>query len=178
MAKLTGKKSASAKPAKKAKAKDTVRESLAAELRSLIPQLDSEGLSFLVEQAKVHLYNMQVDKLNSAAAEVESASKRSGSLKGKREEEADGFTIKGTESGSSYYLHYRNDDIMFSRGEMIRLVKIVSAKGTDMEIRERLYNWFDRERKDIFAVVPIAGKSDVRLKALAEHIIKNFKIRK
>jgi hypothetical protein len=55
---------------------------LAKELRLLIPKLDVEGLSFLVEQAKVHLYNMQVDKINraeiaraeTAAAEVESAS--------------------------------------------------------------------------------------------------------
>ena len=40
------------------------RESLAKELRSLIPKLDEEGLTFLIEQAHIHLYNLQVDSLN------------------------------------------------------------------------------------------------------------------
>ena len=37
---------------------------LEAELAALLPQLDEEGLAFLLEQAKVHLHNMEVDRLN------------------------------------------------------------------------------------------------------------------
>jgi len=152
--------------------KDAGKESLAKELRKLIPQLDSEGLEFLIEQAKVHLYNMQVEELNKAAdaANAASAGKAPKSA-------AKDFRIDGTESGSSYYLHYGNDSVMFTRDEMIRLVKIVNAEGTDPEIRERLYNWFDRERTDIFALVPIKNKIDIHLKTLAALIKKSFKIR-
>jgi len=158
--------------------KDSEWESLAKELRGLIPQLDSGGLAFLVEQARVHLYNMQVEELNKAAVAANTASAKA-ATHGRRTPKPGGenLRIDGTESGSSYYLHYRNDNVMFSRDEMVRLVKIANAPGTDLEIRERLYNWFDRERKDIFALIPIADKFDDRLKAIVALIKKNFKIR-
>ena len=168
----------------KAGVKDAQRESLAKELKSLIPQLDSEGLAFLVEQARVHLYNMQVEELNKAAEAADAASARSASLAGKAapgrksSKTADNnFRIDGSESGSSYYLHYRNNEVMFARDEMTHLVKIVNGEGTDLEIRERLYNWFDRERKDVFAVVPVKDKFDEHLKELAKFLKKSFKLR-
>ena len=161
------------------------RESLAKELRGLIPQLDSEGLAFLVEQARVHLYNMQVEELNKASEAADSAAVRANALAGKAgrgrgasKAAGENFRIDGTESGSSYYLHFRNDNVMFSRDEMIHLVKIVNGAGTDLEIRERLYNWFDRERSDVFALVPMKDKFDNRLKALAALLKNNFKLRK
>jgi len=189
--KITGKEKgktgkAAVKPAKKAGKTDAEWQSLADELRGLIPQLDSEGLAFLVEQANVHLYNMQVEELNKTAAAADTASARAASAakaagikrgRGTPKAESDNLRIDGTESGSSYYLHYRNDSAMFSRDEMIHLVKIVNAPGTDLEIRERLYNWLDRERRDIFALIPIADKFDARLKALAALLKKSFKIR-
>ena len=178
------------KSVQKTGVKDTEWESLAVELRSLIPRLDSEGLAFLVEQARVHLYNMQVDELNQAtiAAEIADAGSaektrqdlsagKAGHERGKAKSEGGTFKISGTESGSSYYLHYRNNELMFSRDEMIRIVKIVNAEGTDLEIRERLFNWFDRERKDAFAVIPMADKFDNHLKIFAAFIRNSFKIR-
>ena len=161
------------------KGKDAEKESFAKELRLLIPKLDSQGLAFLVEQARIHIYNMQVDELNKAAIAADSAGKRSRAVSckaGNPKAQGNSFRIDVTESGSSYYLQYRNDNVMFSRDEMIRLVKIAKADGTDLEIRERLYNWFDRERKDIFALVPIANKFDDKLKTLAALIKKNFKL--
>jgi hypothetical protein len=62
---------------------DTERESLVKELKSLIPRLDSEGLAFLVEQAKIHLYNMQVDELNKTAAQTSEKSRAKGTAKPK-----------------------------------------------------------------------------------------------
>ena len=158
------------------KKKDPERDSLEKELEGIIPQLDTEGLVFIIEQARVHLYNMRVDELNEAAVAANQAAARSAGKKGSAKTAPDNLRIDGTESGSSYYLHFRNDEIMFSRDEMIRLVRIAGGKGTDLEIRERLYNWFDRERRDIFALVPIKDKFDERLKALAALLKKNFKI--
>jgi len=183
-------KSVAGKPVNKANPADVERESLAKELRGLIPRLDSEGLAFLVEQARIHLYNMQADELNRAAEAAEAAraagaaaergkppAGKAGRSRGSSRAAGDNFRIDTTESGSSYYLHYRNDEVMFSRDEMIRLVKIANGEGTDIEIRERLYNWFDRERTDVFACVPMKDKFDERLKALAALIKKTFKLR-
>ena len=168
-------KSKTRKPVKK----DTGRESLAAELKKLLPQLDSEGLAFLIEQARVHLYNMQIDKLNDAADAANTASARAAGIANSRKapkSAGKNFRIDGTESGSSFYLNYGNDNVMFSRNEMIHLVKIVNAKVSDLEIHENLYNWIDRERSDVFALVPIKNKFDDHLKALAALIKKSFKI--
>jgi len=179
-----------AKPAKKNTVKvDTEKESLAKELRGLIPKLDSEGLAFLVEQARVHIYNMQVDELNRAAVAANEAAAKTASARaakgkstagksksaGKPIGGRDGYSIAGTESGSSFYLLCPSDELMFSRSEMAHLVKIVNAKGTDLEIRERLYNWFERERRDAFSVIPIADKFDARLKIVAGLLKKSFK---
>ncbi|MCL2070515.1 MAG: hypothetical protein FWH19_05975 [Treponema sp.] len=167
--------------AKKKSKTDAVRESLAKELRSIIPKLDSEGLAFLVEQSRIHLYNMQVQELNKAAHAANSASSRKASIaKAKKADVSSKKTslrIEGSETGSSYYLYYRNSNLMFSRGEMAHLVKLVNASGTDMEIRERLYNWIERERRDIFAFLPIANKFDEQLKVLVKTIKKSFKPR-
>jgi hypothetical protein len=147
------------------------REALAKELRALIPRLDAEGLSFLIEQAQVHLYNMQAEELNKVLSREETKTSQQKSAPG------DTFRIEGSESGSSYYLVYNKQWIMFSREEMIQITGIVSAKGTDLEIRERLFSWLEKERRDVLASVPMADKFDDRLKKLAALIKKTFKVR-
>jgi hypothetical protein len=174
-----------AKPAKKAGAADSERELLAKELKGLIPKLDGEGLVFLIEQARVHIYNMQVDELNRAAIAAEAsaptAAAKTRSAAGKCKTQVKpgsarkGYSIAGSESGSSFYLYCPNDEIMFSRDEMGLLIKIVNGKGTDLEIRERLFNWIERERRDVFAAISIANKFDDNLKMLAALIKKSFK---
>jgi len=166
----------------KAKKIDAQRESLAKELKACIPKLDAEGLAFLLKQANVHLYNMQVEKLNKAAmvdyvaagGRSKASAAKSGADAGKTRG-VERLTIGGSESGSSYYLYYQNRNIMFSRDEMSRLVKMANAAGTDIEIQERLFNWFERERKDIFGFLPIRDKFDKQMKALVTLLKKSFK---
>jgi hypothetical protein len=163
-AKTTGTPRKSGKPAKP----EYPRNTLAKELRSLIPRLDAEGLEFLIEQAQVHLYNMQVDELNKTMARAKPAG---ASRPAKQSED---IRIEGSGSGSSFYMFYHGQSVMFSRDEIIGLVKLVNGPGTALEIAERLYNWFDRERADIFATIPIADKFDSRVKKITQIIKKNF----
>ena len=160
--------------AKKTNNRDVENESLREELQSLIPLLDQEGLAFLVSQARIHLYNMRVDEQNKAAI-AEAGKTGKASARKAAAGKTTGFSIKGSESGSSFYLHYGNNDMMFSRAEMVALSKIVDGPGTDLEIRERLYNWFVRERSDIFALANIKDTLDERLKDLAAVIKKSAK---
>lgn len=146
------------------------RETLVKELRSLIPRLDAEGLQFLIEQAQVHLYNMQAAELNKA---ITGATPAGASKPAKQSEN---IRIEGSGSGSSFYMFYHGQSVMFSRDEIIGLVKIASGPGTALEIAERLFNWFDRERADIFALIPMNDYFDGRLKKIAQVIKKNFKI--
>jgi hypothetical protein len=161
---------------KKQNKKTGLRETLAKELRSLIPRLDAEGLQFLIEQAQVHLYNMQVDELNKTF--TRSADREAGKRKAepKTPRQSEDIRIEGSGSGSSFYLFYHSQSVMFSREEIIGLVKIVNGPGTALEIAERLFNWFDRERADVFALIPMTDKFDDRIKKIARIIKKNFKL--
>jgi hypothetical protein len=183
--KLTAKKSTAKKPAvKKTKTVDTQKAALIKELKALIPKLDSEGLAFLVKQSRIHLYNMQVDELNNATRAAHLASIRSAKSTGagkkpsiKNTAKDEKLRIIGTDSGSGYFLFYQNGNVAFSRDEMIRLVNIVNAGGSALDVTERLFNWLKRERSDVFHLIPIADKFDSRLKSLAVFIKKNFKLR-
>jgi len=162
------------------------RELLAKELKALIPKLDVEGLAFLIEQAQVHLYNMQVEELNNTLeknAKREAARKPQGKAgagkTGAKAADTGGFSeIKSSDSGSSYYVVYKTEWIMFTREEMTSLAKIVNGEGTDLEIRERVFNWLRRERTDVLRSAGIADKFDGKVKSFAALIKKSFTLKK
>ncbi|MDR2768368.1 MAG: hypothetical protein LBB82_08610 [Treponema sp.] len=169
-AKKSGTKTAAAK-------KTPAFEELAKQLKTLIPQLDEEGLAFLVEQARVHLYNMQVTALNEKLA-LESAGVK-GAKSRTKGSGADGFGgIKASDSGASYYVVYKNEWIMFSREEMTALAKIVNGQGTDLEIRGLIYAWLERERRDVLRSIAAADKFDDKIKSFAALVRKTFALRK
>lgn len=144
------------------------------ELVNILPSLDDEGLAFLIKQARVHIYNMKVDELNIAAQDAHHASVRSGKITNqKKTKKSDVFKFDST--GSGYYLRYQNSRVMFSKNEIVQLLKIVNGSGTD--ITSRLYKWFEKERPDVFRVIPIKDKNGNNLKILAGLISRNFNLK-
>ena len=172
----TGKKP-SARKGKAEQKKDNPTDALAKELQALIPRLDAEGLEFLIEQAQVHLYNMQVDELNRTMERKAAAKAAMADTKVKTGKIQDVLRIEGSPSGSSFYIVCNGQSIMFSRDEIIHMVHIVCAPGTKLEIQEHLLDWFTRERRDVFSVIPIADKFDERLNKIAALLKKNYRIR-
>lgn len=164
---------------------------LAAELASLLPELDDEGLSFLIEQARVHLYNMKVEELESAARAAEAASARShtvakaksggakvaGAARAKGLAQADELRIVASSDGSTYDLVYNGKWKMFSSDEMLAMVRIASVKDPVVEVGGRLYRWLLAERRDAINDLGLSGLADPRLKALVELLRKTFTIK-
>ena len=149
-------------------------ESLAKELKCLIPKLDEEGLAFLVKQAQVHLYNMQVDSLNNTMIKDAQRQKSLGKKPAKTRYE--GFNDVKI-SGTSYFIAYEGEWISLTKNEMTTLVKIALGEGIEMEIKERLFNWLTRERNDILNTCLIAGKFDDKLISLINLLKNNFKLK-
>ena len=174
------KKAAASRPKKKnAKGgKNIEREKLAKELKSLIPKLDEEGLAFLVKQAQVHLYNMQVDVLNKTMIRDEERSKKTASVKKTKPSMEDFREIKMSETGSSYYIVYHNEWISFSKEEISTIVKIAHGEGTEPELKERIFNWLSRERNDLLYTASIANKFDNKLISLINLLRENFKLKR
>ena len=182
MAKVTPKtkegKTAQASKKKSAASKSRDRANMIKELKTLVPKLDDDGLAFFVKQFHVHLYNMQVDALNQTMITGEERKKASAAKKPAKKSSAGFSEIKMSDTGSSYYIVYNNEWIAFSKEEMTILVKIIYGEGTDLEIRERLYNWFAKERMDLLNSASIGNKFDDKLKALVRLLKDNFKLRK
>jgi hypothetical protein len=158
--------------------KSIEREKLANELKSLIPKLDEEGLAFLVKQAQVHLYNMQVVALNKTIIRDEERVKKSVSGKNTKPAIEDFREIKISETGSSYYIVYHNEWISFSKEEITAIAKITLGEGTELEIKERVFNWLSRERNDLLYTASIANKFDNKLISLINLLRENFKLKK
>ena len=169
-------------PGKAAAGKNTA---LAKELSTLIPRLDEEGLRFLIQQAQIHLYNMQVDELNQNMIREQAVTRRTTKPAAKPKQAAQtrsgpartaGLSLKAGESSASFYLAYNGDWVMFTDTEIIALAKIAAGPDSDRERAERIYRWLERERRDTFAVVPIRDKFSPLLIEMIRILKKNFKI--
>jgi len=158
------------------------RDELAAELSSLIPELDAEGLAFLIEQARVHLYNMRVVDLEAAAEEAERASTRArkaGTAKGAAKASAapEALSIKAASDGSAYDLVYNGKWKMFTGDEMLAMVRIASSKDPADQVGGRLYRWLLAERSDAINDLGLSGLADPLLKKLVALLRKTFTIK-
>jgi hypothetical protein len=158
--------------------KSTEKDNLAKELKSLISKLDEEGLAFLVKQAHVHLYNMQVDALNQTMIKDAQRKSTARAKKTVKTKETGFGKIKMSESGSNCHIYCGNQWISFTGREITSMVKIAFGEGSDLEIRDRLYTWLARERSDLLSVASIANKFDDKLTTLISLLKKNFKINK
>jgi len=154
------------------KAGKSDKKALAAELASLMPQLDSEGLAFLIEQARVHIYNMRVAELEDAAVEAERASNRVHATR-----VAEEFQIHAAGNGSSYDLVWHDKWKMFTDEEMLAMVRITSSKDAVADVAGRLYRWLLAERRDVIADIPFSGLADPKLRKLVALLRKTFAVK-
>jgi hypothetical protein len=149
----------------------TGKKKVIAELIELLPKLDEEGLTFLLEQARVHLHNMEIDRARQR--EITAASKTSeGSGSKKRTAAKKGgaaaslFRVERADDGKTYHLVYGEAWKLFTAGEMASMVAIVRAKGVEEELALRLHAWFQRERRDAlsdFSLGSAAGPASLEL---------------
>ncbi len=181
-----------------AKKKETaLHRKLAEELQSLMGDLDEDGLAFLVEQARVHLHNMEVDRLmreeESSIPETEGSGgagtgsatgahgkgSRAGSRGGKAEPRAASGTgdFRIERSGSSYHVISAGKWKMFSEDEMLAIVKICRSKDPVEDVADRLYRWLEAERPDAFPDLELGDRRGPRLRELSALIGRKFAIR-
>jgi hypothetical protein len=127
------------------------------ELLALLPELDEEGIAFLLEQAKVHRYNMEVEKLNAISDRVAAAGPRPTPAGSRTAGSA--LRIERSEDGATYHLVAGSDWKMFTAEEMAALVRISRCGEGEEEVSRRLRAWLARERKDVFLDLGLDGAS-------------------
>jgi hypothetical protein len=127
------------------------------ELLALLPELDEEGVAFLLEQAKVHHYNMEVEKLNAISDRVAGAGPRPTPAGPRPTSSA--LRIERSVDGATYHLVVGSDWKMLTAEEMASLVKISRCGEGEEEVSRRLRLWLAKERKDIFLDLGLDGPS-------------------
>ncbi|HRR61939.1 MAG TPA: hypothetical protein P5547_13490 [Spirochaetota bacterium] len=138
----------------------------------ILKKLDEESLAFLYEQAKVLLHNLEVAKLREEFEELDVkaiASKHYNFSKEKLEVvEADDlryfiFVINGA----------RN---FFTRDEMRTIVKLCHSAPSLKDGMRMLYNWFEKNRKDVIIDTEIDGPNDKALETIYNYIINHYTV--
>ncbi len=162
----------------KLKEESATHKRLAAELISIIPELDEEGLSFLIEQARVHVYNMEVSRIEEEAAESDTANlNKKGDYAREPDKAPANFRIERSSSGSSYHLISGGKWKMYNEDEMMRIVKIASTSERVRDVAVRLHAWFAEERPDTFADLELGDACDPRLDELVVFLRSKFAIK-
>lgn len=154
------------------------------ELTGLLPELDAEGLAFLIEQARVHLYNMKVVELEAAAQAAESSSRRAsqtrrggaGSTQAATSPDTS-LRFEATAGSSVYHLVYQNKWKMFGGDEIMAMVRICSGGEPEAAVAPRLYRWIKNERSDVFQEIPMSGPADPLVAALVRVLRTTFTIK-
>jgi hypothetical protein len=167
--KTVAKKPVAKKPVAK-KAKAPKKSPALAELIALLPELDDEGIAFLLEQAKVHHYNMEVERLNA----ISERAAASGSAKAPKAAPLAALRIERSADGSTYHLVAGGDWKMFTAEEMAALVRITRSGEAAEEVARRLRAWLARERKDVYLDLGLDGPSIGMARDIAEVIAKAF----
>ncbi|UTC77008.1 hypothetical protein E4O04_02900 [Treponema sp. OMZ 799] len=165
-------------PAKKtisAYKQSAAEKKLAAELAELTKQMNAEGLLFLIEQARVHLYNMQVEALEEDLQAIEE--KRTKTVSVKKTQPKKDFRIERSSDGSVYHIISGGKWKLINADELFSILKIVNAKLDDNEIRLNLIHWFFKERGDFVADLGLADTHDPRWLELIKLLKTNFKIK-
>ncbi|MCP4130604.1 MAG: hypothetical protein GY754_06445 [bacterium] len=172
-AKKTSAKKKTAAKKTAAKANPQVAE-LQKQLKTIIKDLNEEGLLYLIRQAQVLQYNMQVSKLNN-----EKQKKGLSGPLGSQLPQADKskMEVKEADDGSSFILVIGRARNFFSLEEMRKLVKLCHAAQDDKDASNRLFTWFDKNRPDVLRDTDIDSPNDQALATMYKGIVKRYKVK-
>lgn len=150
------------------------RAVLRKELTSLLDELDEEGLDFLLEQARVHRYNMEVERLNAVADRAEQAAAAAAGRRGAAKKAEPDLAIARAKDGSTYNLVAGGRYKTFAPDEMLALVRIAHLNDDDDEAIRALIAWLKRERGDVLNDLEIGRPSDPLIHALLRVLRSSF----
>lgn len=168
-----GKKSADKKNSAARSSAGSAKDSLLKELRSLIKDIDEDGLLFLIKQANVLIYNKKVDEYNSKAEEL--AAKTGG----KRPAVSDKYSmdIKEADDGSSFIFVINRERKFFTLEEMRKIVRVCHQAKDEADASKRLYAWFRNNRGDVINDIGIESPGDSSLITMYNYIIKRYTVK-
>ncbi len=165
---------------KSAAKRSAKREILLKELRRLLPQIDEEGLAFLVKQSHTIIYNLHVDEMNRSLAQADRSAARSTVRKSGRKSDAEkyGVWVEDAPGGGSFIIVLGTLRKVFSRVELRKLVALVNSGSADDGARsEQLFMWFKKHRGDVLFDGRIEARRHPLLVKLSRYLRTHYKVK-
>jgi len=172
---------------KPATAKNTVkprsaRDRLAGELLGMIPEIDAEGLLFLIRQANVLLHNKRVDELNAEMERLNKGKKEAHKKAGttvKAGQNVQEITVEIQQSpdAKTYYMIVDGQKHFLTAEEMTAVVKLCIAPERKSEALRYLYQYLTNERKEILMDHAISVEKHPFFEALFYEVRSKFSLK-
>ncbi len=160
---------------KSARKETSDRDVLLKEIRSLIKEVDEDGLRFLIKQATTLVYNQKVDELNRSREIAEGSRRRELKQTYKSSSGAEVFFEPGKRS-DTFILDVDGKRTILDQEELMQMVKIAQTGDAPKPARERVYRWLKSRRDDIILDCGLQPKGP-RIDALCERLQSDFAIR-
>lgn len=151
-------------PAKKNSTITTIQNNI----KKIMKELDEPSLMFLLEQAQILKHNMEVDKINKEIIE----SRKGGEQITTTKISKDSIKIIADNDGKNFILDINNKRKFLTRDEFRKIVEIC-YNGNETN----LFNWFERERKDILIDAGIKSKSSQYLSVIINLVKSKYKLK-
>jgi hypothetical protein len=157
------------------------------ELGKVAAVLGEEDIDFLLNQARVLVYNRRVTQLNEelkgngAARKVHATAKGTGaSARGAEDRKKPGRNeveiVEKPDSGN-FFIVVNNYRILFTRDEMKSLVRICHAAADESDASARLFTWLTRNRKDFLIDGGIESAKNPYLQSLFRELVIRYRVR-
>jgi hypothetical protein len=136
-----------AKQTKKEKT-DSQKQRLEAELVSLLPEIEEEGLVFLLRQAGIIIHNQRTDKLNQEM-EILNKKKKPGAAAGSAASQGFEIEISRSDDGKTYYFIVNGMKHFFDIPETQKIIALCYRPPTKSDALRYLHEFFRAERDEI-----------------------------
>lgn len=136
-----------AKQTKKEKA-DSQKHRLEAELVKLLPEIEEEGLVFLLRQANTLIHNQRTDQLN-REMEALNKKKKPGAPAGTAASEGFEIEISRSDDGKTYYFIVNGMKHFFDVPETQNIVALCYRPPAKSDALRYLHEYFRAERDEI-----------------------------
>jgi hypothetical protein len=136
-----------AKQTKKEKT-DSQKQRLEAELVSLLPEIEEEGLVFLLRQAGIIIHNQRTDKLNQEM-EILNKKKKPGAAAGSAASQGFEIEISRSDDGKTYYFIVNGMKHFFDIPETQKIIALCYRPPAKSDALRYLHEFFRAERDEI-----------------------------
>jgi hypothetical protein len=156
------------------------------ELGKIAALLGEEDIDFLLNQARVLVYNRRVERLNEelkgdgAALKVRAAKGAGASARSStdgKETAQSGIEIVEKPDSGNFFIVVNNYRILFTRDEMKSLVRICHAAADESDASARLFTWLTRNRKDFLIDGGIGSAKNLYLRSLFRELVSRYRVR-